>query len=220
MDGMANRVRPDYEGIRLAREQLMNLGRELRVARILAGKRQADVARAIGASKAQVCRIEHARVLSVSHLQLARFAGAVGLRLWARVYPAGRRLMDAPQLGLFGRWRARAGGTWKLETEVVMPIEGDLRAADAVARIPRCTVVIEVITRLADVQAQVRSARLKKRDLGADRLVLLVAGSRANRRALAEAGDALNDSFPLGTREVLRAMEAGQDPGADGIVLL
>jgi len=216
---MPNRTRADYESVRVAGDQLRSLGRELRVARILGGKTQAQVAKAIGASNAQVCRIERAGVPKVSLLQLARFGGVVGIRIWVRAYPGGRRLMDAPQIGLLGRLKAPARG-WAWQTEVTMPEPGDLRAADAVARNANCTVMIEAITRLADFQAQSRSALAKKRDLGADRLVLLVANTRANRRALHEAVDIAAASFPLATAEVLRAMEAGEDPGADGIVLL
>lgn len=50
-----------------------------------------------------------------------------------------------------------------------MPLAGDLRAADALVSIPNCRIVVEVITRLADFQAQLRAARRKQRDLGAHR---------------------------------------------------
>jgi transcriptional regulator with XRE-family HTH domain len=205
--------------VRLAEDQLRTLGRELRVARILAGRTQADVARQIGASGAQVCRIERGNVPKVALQQLVRFAGVVGLRVWIRAYPGGRRLMDEPQLAVLGRLRTRCGA-WQLKTEVTMPIEGDIRAADAVLSNANCVIVVEAITRLADFQAQSRAALAKKRDLRADRLVLLVADTRANRRALLAAADLAAASFPLGTRDVLRALEAGEDPGADGIVFL
>jgi transcriptional regulator with XRE-family HTH domain len=209
----------DFESIRRADDQLRSLGRELRVARILAGKTQADVARLIGSSDAQVCRIERAGVPKVSFAQLVRFGGAVGLRVWMRAYPGGRRLLDAPQLALLTRFRVRTSA-WSCQTEVTMPIQGDLRAADAVLRHGTCTIVVEAITRLADFQAQSRSALAKKRDLGADRLVLLIANTRTNRRALQEAGGIAAESFPLTTDAVMRSLEAGEDPGADGIVLL
>ena len=216
---MPGRTRIDYEAIRLAEDQLRQIGRELRVARILAGLTQLQVARAIGTSNAQVCRIERGGVPKVSFRQLVRFGGAVGLRVWMRAYPGGRRLLDAPQLALLTRFRGRSQ-TWECRTEVTMPIEGDLRAADAVLRNVTCTIVVEAITRLADFQAQSRSGLAKKRDLGADRLVLLIANTRANRRALREATDIALASFPLMTDAVMRSLEAGEDPGADGIVLL
>jgi transcriptional regulator with XRE-family HTH domain len=195
------------------------MGRELRVARLLAGKTQLQVGRAAGTSNAQVSRIEHARVSNVSFRQLVRIGGAIGLRIWMRAYPGGRRLMDAPQIALLGRLTAASRG-WKWQTEVTMPKQGDLRAADAVASNGICTVMVEAITKLVDFQAQSRSGLAKKRDLGADRVILLIADTRANRLALREAGDIAAGSFPLGTAEVLPAMEAGEDPGGDGIVLL
>ena len=50
-------------------------------------------------------------------------------------------------------------------------------------------------TRLADWQAQTRSALLKQRDLGADRVVLVLRATHANREALRQAG-------PGGERDV------------------
>jgi hypothetical protein len=216
---MPSRTRSDYDAVRLAEEQLRALGRELRLARLLAGRTQADVARQIEASGAQVCRIERSNVPKVALQQLVRFGGVVGLRVWIRAYPGGRQLMDEPQLQLLRRLRARCG-PWQMRTEVTMPIAGDLRAADATLSNGSCLIVVEAITRLADFQAQSRAALAKKRDLKADRLILLIADTRANRRALAAVADLASASFPLGAREMLRALEAGVDPGADGIVVL
>jgi hypothetical protein len=51
-------------------------------------------------------------------------------------------------------------------------------------------------------------------------LILVVAANATNRRALLQAGAAADDAFPLGTKATLRALAAGIDPGADGLVLL
>jgi hypothetical protein len=118
------------------------------------------------------------------------------------------------------RLRVRSHERIRWQTEVPIPIAGDLRAADAMALIGECSIVFELYTRLVDVQAQTRAAHLKKRDLTATRLVLVVAATSANRRAIREAGPTLTDSFPMGTRAVLRALSRGDDPGGDGIVLL
>jgi transcriptional regulator with XRE-family HTH domain len=209
-----------YEAARLATWQLAEIGRELRLARIRGGTTQADVARAVGTSTARVSMIERGLVPTVAYRDLARFAGVVGLKLYLRAYPAGRRLLDGPQLQLLDRFRARIAAAVALRTEVPMPLEGDLRAADCVAALAGITIVIELITRLADFQAQSRAALLKQRDLGADRCLLVIAATRANRAALREADAAVAASFPLRTREVLRALAADADPGANGIVLL
>ena len=209
-----------HEADRQARRRELEIVRELRVARLTGGLRQRDVARAMGISTASVCRIERGDVARVSLRVLARFAGAVGLVLWVRAYPGGRRFLDAPQLSLFGRFRRAAHPSWGWETEVPMPIAGDLRAADVRGRIPGCVVMVELVTRIVDFQAQSRSALLKKRDLRADRLVLVAAATKANRHAVAELEDVLAASFPLGTRAVMAALREGRDPGADGLVLL
>jgi hypothetical protein len=101
-----------------------------------------------------------------------------------------------------------------------MPIKGDLRSADARITIPGCSAVVEAITRLADLEAQSRAGMLKKRDLAANRLILVLSATRANRRALAEAADVVRASFPLGTRTIMQRLSEGRDPGSDAIVLL
>jgi len=217
---MANRTRQVTESDRRATWQLLEIGRELRIARIAAGMRLADVARPVGTSASQVSRIERGRVPSVSLRILARCAGSVGLQLSMRAYPGGRRLLDKPQLELLARLKTRAHPSWGWETEVPMPIAGDLRAADARATLPGCSLMFELCPPLSDYHAQTRAALLKRRDLRAGRLILVLLGSTANRRALREAGDAPRGSFPLETRAVLGALAEGRDPGANGIVLL
>lgn len=101
-----------------------------------------------------------------------------------------------------------------------MPISGDLRAADALLAIPGCRCVVEVITRLADFQAQLRSARRKVRDLRAHRLILVLAGTDTNRRAIRDAGSAVDTAFPIRTKQALDLLARGVDPGADALILL
>jgi hypothetical protein len=174
----------------------------------------------LGCSQAQVSVTERGRRPSVRLLALYRHAAAVGLRLTLRAYPGGRRLLDAPQLALLNRFRARIAATWRWEQEVPVPIAGDLRAGDSRISIPECSILIEAVTRLADVQAQSRSARLKHRDLGTDRLSLRLSASRVNRHAVRDAGPALIAAFPVPARVALAALGAGKDPGGDAILLL
>lgn len=217
---MANRTRPQYEAARLARWIRADAGRELRIARRSAGMRQLDVARLVGTSTSQVCRIEHGQVRSLSLDALARQAAAVGLKPWFKLYPLGRRLLDAPQLDLLARFRARLHPSWTWETEVPMPIAGDLRSADCRITNPDSSALVEAYTRLSDWQSQSSAAALKKRDLGATRLIMLVAATHANRRATAEADGVTDGSFPLRTKATLEALASGRDPGADAIVFL
>ena len=217
---MSTRTNPLHEANRLTTWQLADIGREIRLARIMGGRTQASVARRVSTSTARISLVERGLVSTITYRQLARIGAAVGLKLSLRAFPATRRLLDQPQLGLLADLRRRSHSVWRWETEVPMPIAGDLRAADARASIRGCAVVFELWTRLADAQGQTRSAALKARDLGADRLIIVVKGTRANREALRQAGPTLQDSFPLGSREILRALADGRDPGANGILLL
>ena len=217
---MATRVNPLHEATRLTGWQLMELGREIRVARITSGRTQGAVARVVRTSTARISRVERGLVPSITLRQLARIAAAVGLRLYIRAFPAVRRLLDQPQLDLLGELRGRAHSAWRWETEVPIPLPGDLRAGDARAAIPGCTVLLELWTRLADWQAQSRGALLKQRDLHADRLIIVLKASRANREALRQAGPQSRASFPLESREILRALAEGRDPGGNGIAFL
>ena len=80
-------------------------------------------------------------------------------------------------------------------------------------------VAVEVITRLGDLQAQVRSARLKARDIGATRLVLVVADTHANARVVDALRLLLASDFELDARHVLGDLEAGREPSRDALIL-
>ncbi len=200
---MANRQSIQRDALRSADWILRETGRELRVARIITGRRQADVAAIIGTSIAHVSRVEHGLIKGLGVPALSRHAAAVGLKPYLKLYPAISRPMDHAQLMLFARFRARLGVPWHVVVEAPMPISGDLRAADALISIPGFRCMVEVITRLADFQAQLRAAKLKQRDLGADRLVFVVAGTKANRRTVRELGTAVVDAFPIQTKAAL-----------------
>jgi transcriptional regulator with XRE-family HTH domain len=214
------RRNPIHEAAIQADWSLREIGRELRLARIAAGLSQRQVASALGWSQARVSHVEHGQYPSARLRDLSRFAAVVGMRLWSRVYPGVRHVVDGPQLALLGRLHRRVDPAAGWDLEVPMPIEGDLRAADGRIRLATCSVLVEAITRLADAQAQVRAAQRKRRDLGCDHLILLIGETGANRRALHEAGHAFVAAFPITQRAALRALAAGRDPGGDAIILL
>lgn len=145
---------------------------------------------------------------------------AVGLKVWLTTFAAERAIKDAPQLALLRRFHARIGEAWTWTYEAVVPIQRDQRAADAVIRTASAEVMIEAFTRLADAQSQLRAVQAKARDMRIGRVILVIAATHANRRALGLAADVVAANFPLGTRAVLSALAAGRDPGANGIVLL
>ncbi len=217
---MANRVRRVDEATIAGRRLQAELGAELREARLAHGLRQIDVARAVGFSNARISRVEHGLLRDLAVAELARHGAVVGLRLHVRFYPAGGGLRDAAQLDLLRRLRARIGDAWSWQLEAPLKLPGDLRAFDALLTGPSGSVAVEAITRLRDAQAQLRAAARKQRDGQVARLVILLGASHANREALNSAADVLAMTFPLGTRATLAALASGDDPGANGIVLL
>ena len=217
---MANRQSPIAEAGRLAAWVLREIGRELRVARITSGMTQGQVAARLNTSISHVSRVEHGLIKGLTMAQIYRHSAAVGLKPYVNLYPLIGRPLDQAQLALIGRFRERIGTAWQITLEAPMPISGDLRAADALLVSSGCRCVVEVITRLADFQAQLRSARRKVRDLTAHRLILVVGGTDTNRRVLRDAGSAVETAFPIRTKRALDLLARGVDPGADALILL
>lgn len=151
----ANRTSPLQEATLQATWSLRQLGRELRLARIAAGRTQSQVGGLLGLSKSQICRRERGDVAGLPYVELARQGAVVGLKLYGRLYPAIRRPLDGPQLELLRRFRSRIGPPWHWRMEVPMPEPGDLRAADAVISAESGSASVEAITRFADVQPSI-----------------------------------------------------------------
>jgi len=192
---------------------------ELVNARIHGGLSLREVARKLGISVDRLKRAERGdpNVLTID--LAARIAPVVGVQLAASLFPHGDPVRDRAQLRLLDRFRARLHGSLSWRTEVPMPIAGDLRGADGVIGGDLGTIIVEAETRLADLQAVERRALLKKRDLGADGLILLIADTPNNRKVL-ELHPELRERFPIGTRKCLAALARGQDPGGDCLVVL
>ena len=80
---------------------------------------------------------------------------------------------------------------------------------------------IEWISRVGAVDAMLRRANQKQRDdPRVSRVVLVVADTVRNRRALRAAIAIVRADYPLDTREVLAALRAGRAPALNGIVLM
>ena len=196
------------------------IGNELRTGRHIRNLTQKQVGEAIGVSASEICRRELGRAPRVNGEKLAVHAAAVGLRLSVKLWPVGGGLRDAGQARVIAAFVARIGRLWSVTLEAVVPQPGDLRAVDVLLVSGSVRIAVEAITRLADVQAQVRAARLKARDIGATRLILVLSGTHANRRALADARATLVEAFDLDTRRVMAELAAGHDPGRDAIVVI
>jgi hypothetical protein len=78
---------------------------------------------------------------------------------------------------------------------------------------------VEAETAIDDVQAVDRRVQLKVRDGAVDGVILLVADTLRNRRALAAAPSAFTN-FDRDARRVLRDLRAGGDPGGSSILVL
>ena len=192
---------------------------DIAAARRNAGLSQDAVGAACGISGSPVSRIESGQTRTVDVRTLAAMAAAVGRDLRLRAYPAGDAIRDVGQARLLGRLRPRFHPSLGWATEVPMPTEGDLRAWDAVIRGPGWTIGVEAKTVIDDVQALERRLALKRRDGEVDHVILLVADTPRNRRALASAPAAFAD-LPMRTREILAHLRNGRDPGSSGIVIL
>jgi transcriptional regulator with XRE-family HTH domain len=210
-----------YDRARLrAQDIVRSIAAELRGARISAGRSQLDVATAARISQSQLARIEAGLNRTVSLETLTVVAAVVGLDLVARTYAGPRIVRDQPQLRLMGDFGHGIGPMWWWRYEVrVGP--GDQRAWDARVRHRQTGVefVVEAETRIHDIQALLRRVALK-RDVADVRVILLVAGTHNNRRAVEAGAAVLRAEFPIGTRACLAALARGEDPGADGIILL
>ena len=80
-------------------------------------------------------------------------------------------------------------------------------------------ILVEAETHLDDVQAHERSIAGKQRDLGTDRVVLLVSDTRHNREVIRRVAE-LRRRVAVETRSCLQALRRGGDPGGDALVIL
>ena len=217
---MGTRESSSGRGARQAQRLLREIGSELRDARWTAGLSQQRVATAAGLSQSHVSRTELAVGRDSPRLdELTRHAAALGLRVSVKLFPEGSPVRDAGQLRLLVRFQARLPRGAPRRTEVLVGSYGDLRAWDLVLDFDR-PVAVDAETRLYDVQAVQRRCEAKLRDSDIDRMVLLVAATKHNRRVLREHRAALVSTFPLDTAETMAALRQGEAAAGNGIVVL
>jgi transcriptional regulator with XRE-family HTH domain len=217
---MATRERPIDRANRVVAGLVSVTAADLREARIAAGLSQRAVADAAGLSHPTVSRMERGRSPEISLLAIARVGAAVGLKPVLRLYPDGDPIRDIAHVKLLERLHARIHAQLRWRTEVPLPIPGDPRAWDATIAGMGFVIGVEAETRIRDAQAVARRTNLKQRDGELDHVVLLVAGTRSNRRALAAAANELSAAFPIPQRDSLRALRDGRDPGGSSIIVL
>jgi transcriptional regulator with XRE-family HTH domain len=216
---MATRERLGDRGRRKAADGRARLAADIRRARVGAGLSLRDVGIASGVDPTRVWRFERGRRTNLQLEDVGAIASVVGLDLSVRAYPAGDPIRDAGHARLLERFRRELPPALRWHTEVPFPNPGDLRAWDAVTGRDEWRVGVEAETVIDDTQALDRKLALKRRDGAVDHLVLLVADTRRNRRALSAATAAFAD-LPFETRAILGALRGGTEPPGSGIVVL
>ena len=216
---MSTRERPGDRGRRTATHALLRLGNEHRIARVNAGLSLRAVAGPTRTSHQQVLRFERGSLPNASVADVGAWCGVVGLDLVLRAYPGGDAVRDTGQQRLLGRLRVRIHPDLGWRTEVALAIDGDRRAWDAVIRGSGWAAPVEAETILDDLQALERRLNLKRRDGGMDHVILVVADTRRNRRALLSAPAAF-PGFDRNARHVLRALARGAPPDASAVLIL
>jgi transcriptional regulator with XRE-family HTH domain len=219
--GMTTRQRRVERAVILAGDISDAARRAFRLARISAGLSRSDVARAADVSPSQVDRFERGALRDVRVEQVCRLSLAVGLVPGMRFFPDADPLRDAGQVKVLGRLLARLPASAGIRTEVPLYGRSDARAWDAVGMGFECRDAFEVETRLWDLQATERRVMLKLRDdQTIHHVFLVVADTKANRRALAAGREALRGNFPLDTRAAMASLCAGRCPGANGVLIV
>lgn len=218
---MTARVRRVERAVVLAKTLAETTRREFREARIASGLSRGDIGRAVGISPSQVDRFERGLLRDVRLEQLCRLCLAVGLVPSLRFFPDADPVRDIAQVRLLDRLRTRLPMSIRWRTEVPLLGRADARAWDAVLDGHGCNDAFEAETRLADLQATERRVMLKFRDdASVGHVILLVADTKANRRALAVGREGLRGNFPMDTRAAMSALAAGRCPGGNAVVVV
>jgi transcriptional regulator with XRE-family HTH domain len=189
----------------------------------VAGLSQAQVARRAGVSQALVSQVERGRTIPSIRV-MYRLASATGHDLSVRLFPAdGIRLRDSGQLGLAQTIRHETHPGWRVRLEVPVGAPPDRRAADLVLESSAEHVAIEVERALLDLQAQLRSAQLKRTALAATtqravRLVLAIPDTRRNRAVVELHRSLVESALPIASRRIWTCLRAGTPIGGDGLL--
>ena len=166
---------------RRTRAGLVRLGEELAFARKVAGLTLAQVTAVTGISESELSRMERGAAPRVTFDAFSRAAAAVGAEVWFRSYPGGEPVRDIAHIRLSDALRALLGPGF-VRAEVPIGDPRDLRAWDlTVADVTGATCGIEFETRFLDAQDQLRRLTRKMADGGLDRVLLVIADTRANR---------------------------------------
>ena len=216
---MGSRDGPRERGLARGLRLRTQLSREWRDLRLQAGLTQRAVARGIAVSKATYGRIERGQTREIGLIRATLISSILGADLSIKTFPNGPPIRDAAHAALLIRFDRRVPALWRVQHESPMPGPNDQRAWDRRLDGP-VSIGVEAETRPGDLQALERAIHLKQRDSAVNRVILLISDTDRNRALLRVVLPMLRPTFPLGTRDVLEALRAGRDPGADGLVVL
>lgn len=204
----------------MARAMAVSIGEEVLLARTTLGLTRRRAARLARVSPQTQERVERGDP-SVALDTACRVTAALGLKLWARTFPAhDPSLRDTGQLTIAEWLRGMCHPACSVELELGL---GNGRSADAVLFGPTEIIHSEIERRLADWQGQFRRACAKRDELAGRhqrpvRLLMVVEDTARNRAVAREHAALIASMLPAGSREVLRSIRSGTPLGRDGIL--
>jgi transcriptional regulator with XRE-family HTH domain len=189
-----------------------------------AGLTQRQVSEHAGVSQQLVSLAERGDPGIGLHVR-CRLVAAAGHELGWKLYPVrGVSLRDSGQLLL--AQAILSGLSKQLTARLEVPIAaGDLRAADMLITSPTEQIHVEIERSLFDLQAQLRSAQLKRDSLAQSdrlpvRLVIAVPDSARARAVAARLPEIVRAAFPIPSRQVASALRTGASLGGDGLLFV
>jgi transcriptional regulator with XRE-family HTH domain len=209
-------------GTRRAERHVVDLGAELLEQRRTLGLSQEHAASSSRLSRGRYRLIERGRAVNLTILELDRVASVLGLDASIRLYAGGPSVRDAGQARRLASFLAdvRPPLTHRVEASLPRTRERlEQRAWDAMLFGHRRRTAIELEMRLRDVQATRRRIDLKRRDDPTEGFVLLIAGTRGNRIALAEFASLFSDLPRLRRGDIRQRLLAGTHPPT-GLLLI
>lgn len=212
----ARRQRGRRHGLQLRNKVLAGL----REARVTGGISQARLSAELGCSQVEVSRRERQKVSDLGIVSLSEMAALLGLELSVSLHQVGQPIRDKGHQALIDRFRAALSADWRVAAEVPFPAPGDARWWDLFLRLPTQRVGVEAETAIRDQQALVRRMHGRRRDGGADEVLLLLSDSRANRALVDDLRTALGPEFGTSPRALLAALRSGSALPGSGVVLL
>lgn len=178
----------------------------------------------LGCSQANLWRIEANEVQDMTVVRLSEMASVLGLELSIALYELGDPIRDMGQQALAGRFAALLSPKWRVTSETLLPLPGDLRSWDKLLRLiggDRGQLVgVDLETRIRDIQALVRRTRLRERDGGVDAILLVLSDSATNRHLVGQLRDALGPDYATSSRQLLKALREGTELPGSGVVPL